>query len=127
MNHPEDLRYAKTHEWVRADGDTATIGITDYAQEELGDIVYLELPAVGATFQQEQVFGTVESVKAASDLYAPVTGQVLEVNEELPDSPEEINQDPYVHGWMIILRMEDPSELEGLMTAAQYEEFVSNH
>jgi glycine cleavage system H protein len=126
MNHPEELRYARTHEWVRADGDTATIGITDYAQEELGDIVYLELPTVGTPLQQQQVFGTVESVKAASDLYAPVTGAVIEINEELPESPEELNQDPYVRGWMIIVRMEDASELEGLMSAAQYEEFISS-
>jgi glycine cleavage system H protein len=124
MNHPDDLRYTKTHEWVRIDGDTATIGITDYAQEELGDIVFLELPEVGRALQQEQIFGAVESVKAASDLISPVTGEVVEINEELPDGPEEINQDPYVRGWMIIVRMEDPSEVEELLSAEQYEEFI---
>jgi glycine cleavage system H protein len=122
MNHPDDLRYSRTHEWVRAEGDTATIGITDFAQNELGDVVYLELPEVGRTLQKGDVFGTVESVKAVSDLYAPVSGEVIEVNEELPESPEEINQDPYVRGWMIIMTMEDPSELEDLLTAKQYEQ-----
>jgi glycine cleavage system H protein len=124
MNHPDDLRYTKTHEWVRIDGDTATIGITDYAQEELGDIVFLELPEVGHALQKEQIFGAVESVKAASDLISPVTGEVVEINEELPDSPEEINQDPYVRGWMIIVRMEDLSEVDELLTAEQYEELI---
>ena len=124
MNHPDDLRYTKTHEWVRIDGDTATIGITDYAQEELGDIVFLELPEVGRSLQQEQLFGAVESVKAASDLFSPVTGEVVEINEELPDSPEEINQDPYVRGWMIIVRMEDLSEVDELLSAEQYEELI---
>jgi glycine cleavage system H protein len=122
MNHPDDLRYAPTHEWVRAEGDTATIGITDFAQNELGDVVYLELPEVGRTLQQNDVFGTVESVKAVSDLYAPVSGEVIEVNDELPDSPEEINQDPYVRGWMIIVKMDDPTELNELLTAQQYEQ-----
>jgi len=122
MKHPGDLRYARTHEWVRAEGDTATIGITDFAQNELGDVVYLELPEVGRTLQQNDVFGTVESVKAVSDLYAPVSGEVLEVNDELPDSPEEINQDPYVRGWMIIVKMDDPTELNELLTAKQYEQ-----
>lgn len=122
MNHPDDLRYARTHEWVRAEGDTATIGITDFAQNELGDVVYLELPEVGRALQQNDVFGTVESVKAVSDLYAPVSGEVLEVNDELPDCPEEINQDPYVRGWMIIVKMDDPTELNELLTAKQYEQ-----
>jgi glycine cleavage system H protein len=122
MKHPDDLRYARTHEWVRAEGDTATIGITDFAQNELGDVVYLELPEVGRALQQTDVFGTVESVKAVSDLYAPVSGEVLEVNDELPDSPEEINQDPYVRGWMIIVKMDDPTELNELLTAKQYEQ-----
>jgi glycine cleavage system H protein len=122
MKHPDDLRYSRTHEWVRVEGDTATIGITDFAQNELGDIVYLELPEVGRALQQSDVFGTVESVKAVSDLYAPVSGEVLEVNDELPESPEEINQDPYVRGWMIIVKMDDPSELDELLTAKQYEQ-----
>jgi glycine cleavage system H protein len=122
MNHPDDLRYSPTHEWVRAEGNTATIGITDFAQNELGDVVYLELPDVGRTLQKGDVFGTVESVKAVSDLYTPVSGEVIEVNDELPESPEEINQDPYVRGWMIIMTMEDPSELDDLLTAEQYEQ-----
>jgi glycine cleavage system H protein len=122
MNHPDDLRYSRTHEWVRVEGDTATIGITDFAQNELGDIVYLELPEAGRALQQNDVFGTVESVKAVSDLYAPVSGEVLEVNDELPDSPEEINQDPYVRGWMIIMKMDDASEIDELLTARQYEQ-----
>jgi glycine cleavage system H protein len=122
MNIPKDLVYSNSHEWVRVAGDTATIGITDYAQNELGDIVYLELPDVGRKLQQGDVFGTVESVKAVSDLYAPVSGEVVEVNDDLPDSPEEINQDPYVRGWMIIIQMEDRSEVDGLLSAAQYEQ-----
>lgn len=125
MNHPDDLRYSKTHEWVRLAGDTATIGITDYAQEELGDIVYLELPEVGRRLEQEGLFGTVESVKAVSDLYSPVSGDVVEINDELPESPEEINQDPYVRGWMIIVRMDDPSQAEELMSAEEYARFIS--
>jgi glycine cleavage system H protein len=122
MNVPDDLVYSSSHEWVRVAGDTATIGITDFAQNELGDIVYLELPDVGRKLQQGDVFGTVESVKAVSDLYAPVSGEVIEVNDELPESPEEINQDPYVRGWMIIVQMEDPSEVAGLLSPAQYEQ-----
>jgi len=122
MNHPEGLRYSRSHEWVRVDGDTATIGITDFAQNELGDIVYLELPEVGRVLQRDDVFGTVESVKAVSDLYAPVSGEVIEVNEGLTESPEEINADPYERGWMIRVRMSDPGELNDLMDAATYEQ-----
>jgi glycine cleavage system H protein len=124
MNHPDDLRYTQSHEWVRADGDRATVGITDYAQLELGDIVYLDLPKSGRALKQEDVFGAVESVKAVSDLYAPVSGEVVEVNEALSDAPEEINADPYERGWMIRIRVSNPAELDGLMTAAQYGEFI---
>lgn len=122
MNHPEGLRYSRTHEWVRVESDTATIGITDFAQNELGDIVYLELPEVGRTLQREDVFGTVESVKAVSDLYAPVSGEVTAVNEPLIESPEEINTDPYERGWMIRVRIADPAELNDLLNAADYEQ-----
>jgi glycine cleavage system H protein len=121
MNYPADLRYSASHEWVRVDGDRATLGITDFAQHELGDVVYLDLPRVGQTFQAGAVFGTVESVKAVSDLYCPVSGEVLEVNEPLQDHPEGINDSPYENGWMLVLRMTDPSEVDKLMDAAAYE------
>jgi glycine cleavage system H protein len=122
MNHPEGLKYSRSHEWVRVEGDTATIGITDFAQNELGDIVYLELPEVGRALQREDVFGTVESVKAVSDLYAPVSGEVIAVNDPLPEAPEEINTDPYERGWMIRVRLADPAELNQLLNAADYEQ-----
>lgn len=121
MNHPDDLRYSATHEWVRVDGDRATVGITDFAQHELGDVVYLELPPVGRTFQKGAAFGTVESVKAVSDVYTPVSGEVLEVNTALQDAPEGINNSPYEEGWMLVLRMTDPAEVASLMDPATYE------
>lgn len=121
MNHPADLRYATSHEWVRVDGDRAVVGITDHAQHELGDVVYLDLPKVGQTFRAGATFGTVESVKAVSDLYAPVSGEVMEVNEALVDAPEGINNSPYATGWMIALRMSNPAELDALLDAAAYE------
>src|SRR5438067_7025278 len=112
MNTPTDLRYSKTHEWVRVDGDRATIGITDFAQDQLGDIVYLELPDVGRKLQQEDVFGVVESVKAVSDLYSPVSGEIIAVNEPLLDTPEILNTEPYGAGWMLVLRLEKPAEVD---------------
>jgi glycine cleavage system H protein len=121
MNHPADLRYAATHEWVRVEGDRAVVGITDHAQHELGDVVYLDLPKVGQTFRAGAAFGTVESVKAVSDLYAPVSGEVIEVNEALPDAPEGVNTSPYVTGWMIAIQMSNPTELDALLDAAAYE------
>ena len=121
---PEDLRYSASHEWIRVEDDLATIGITDHAQSELGDIVYLELPKVGATVQSDCVFGTIESVKTVSDLVAPVSGEVVEVNDELPDAPELVNEEPYSGGWMIIVKMESLIELDELMTAEQYENFI---
>jgi glycine cleavage system H protein len=121
---PEDLRYSASHEWVRVEDDLATIGITDHAQSELGDIVYLELPKVGATVQSTCVFGTIESVKTVSDLTSPVSGDVVEVNDELPDAPELVNEEPYSGGWMIIVKMESLVELDELMTAEQYENFI---
>ncbi|GBC90320.1 MAG: glycine cleavage system protein GcvH [Fimbriimonadales bacterium] len=120
MNTPAELRYTKSDEWVRVEGDVATIGITDYAQSELGDIVFLELPEVGRYLQTEEAFGAVESVKAASDLYAPVEGEVIEVNTALQSALEQINQDPYGAGWMIKIRMKDPSQVNTLMTADEY-------
>jgi glycine cleavage system H protein len=125
MNHPADLRYSQTHEWVRLEGDLARIGITDYAQEELGDIVYLELPKVGRTLKDEDIFGTVESVKAVSDLIAPLGGEVVQVNDSLPDAPEGVNQDPYDRGWMIVVRVADQAEYERLMSAEEYERFIA--
>ncbi|MCA1687303.1 MAG: glycine cleavage system protein GcvH [Actinobacteria bacterium] len=121
MSVPEELQYTKSHEWVRTEDDTATIGITDHAQEELGDIVYVELPEQGATFDAGDSFGTVESVKAVSDLYAPVGGEVVEVNEALNDSPEKINEDPYGDGWIVKLRVSDEGDL---LSASDYEQLL---
>ena len=122
MSVPEELQYTRSHEWVRTEDDTATIGITDYAQEELGDIVFVELPEEGATFDAGDSFGTVESVKAVSDLYTPVGGEVVEVNEALNDNPEKINEDPYGDGWMIKLRLS--GEGAGLLSASDYEQLL---
>src|SRR3954469_1831143 len=127
MNHPDTLRYSSSHEWVRVDGDRATIGITDFAQHELGDVVYLDLPKPGQTFRAGAVFGTVESVKAVSDLYSPVSGEVLEVNEPLQDRPEGVNASPYDDGWMLVIRMSDPAELDALMDAATYASSLAGH
>jgi glycine cleavage system H protein len=124
---PEDLSYSNTHEWVRVEDDLATIGITDHAQSELGDIVYLELPNVGAPVMAGGMFGTIESVKTVSDLTAPVSGEVVEVNDELPEAPELVNEEPYGGGWMIIVKMDTPIELDELMTAEQYETFIQEH
>ncbi len=121
MNIPEDLQYTKSHEWVRTEGDTATIGITDHAQDELGDVVFVELPEEGATFDAGESFGTVESVKAVSDLYTPVGGEVVEVNSTLEDAPEKINEDPYGEGWIVKLRTTDETEL---LSPEEYEKVV---
>ena len=121
MNIPEDLQYTKSHEWVRIEGDTATIGITDHAQDELGDVVFVELPDEGATFDAGESFGTVESVKAVSDLYAPVGGEVVEVNSALEDAPENINEDPYGEGWIVKLRTTDETDL---LSPEEYEKVV---
>jgi len=121
MHYPTNLRYTPSHEWVRLEGDRAVIGITDFAQHELGDVVFLELPKVGQTFQAGAAFGTVESVKAVSDLYAPLSGEVVEVNEPLTESPEQINTSPYEAGWMLALRLSNPGEAERLLDAATYE------
>ena len=124
MNLPDDLKYTKEHEWVRVDDNTATIGITDFAQEELGDIVFVELEEIGDTFDQEEVFGTVEAVKTVSELFAPVSGEIVEINEELEDDPELVNNDPYGKGWMVKLKISDASELEQLLSAEDYEEII---
>lgn len=118
---PKDLRYSKEHEWVKVEGDEAVIGITAYAQEQLGDVVYVELPPVGQQIQQFKSFGVVESVKAASDLYAPVSGEVLAINQDLSKSPEKVNEDPYGGGWLLRVRVKDPSELNSLLNASEYE------
>lgn len=120
MAQPKDLKYTKEHEWVKEEQGVATIGITDYAQGELGDIVFVELPEVGAKVSQADAFGTIEAVKAVSDLFSPVTGEVIEVNSELTDSPEVINGDPYGKGWMIKVKVSKPDELNDLLSAAEY-------
>jgi glycine cleavage system H protein len=122
---PEDLRYTKDHEWIRVQGDVGTVGITDHAQEEMGDIVYVELPKVGARLDQSGVFGSVESVKAVSDIYSPAAGEVTEANSALSDAPEKVNEDPYGQGWIMKLRLSSPQQVESLMTAVQYEEYVA--
>lgn len=124
MNIPENLKYTKDHEWVRVEGDTVVIGITDFAQSELGDIVYVEVETEGDTLDSEEVFGSVEAVKTVSDLYMPVSGEILEFNEELEDAPESVNESPYENGWMIKVKLSDPSELDGLMDAAAYKDLV---
>jgi glycine cleavage system H protein len=121
---PENLRYTKDHEWIRVEGDAGTVGITDHAQEELGDIVFVELPKVGAQLEQSSSFGSVESVKAVSDIFSPVAGEVIEVNTALAEAPEKVNEDPYGQGWLMKLRLRDPQQASGLMSAADYTEYV---
>jgi glycine cleavage system H protein len=123
-NVPEDLHYSKDHEWVRVDGDQAIIGITDYAQNSLGDVVYVELPKIGDEFAANESFGSVESVKAVSEVFTPIAGKVVKINESLADEPERVNSDPYGQGWMIYLKMANPGEVDSLLTAAEYEDFT---
>src|SRR5918999_4247321 len=123
-NVPEDLHYSKDHEWVRVDGGEAIIGITDYAQDSLGDVVYVELPKAGESFAANESFGSVESVKAVSEIFTPVSGEVAEMNESLNDEPEKVNKDPYGEGWMIKMKMNSPGEVDSLLTAAEYEDFT---
>ncbi len=125
MNIPSELKYTKDHEWVKVDGDIATVGITDFAQSELGDIVYVEVETVDETLDIEEVFGTVEAVKTVSDLFLPLTGEIIEFNEALEDEPEKVNADPYGDGWMIKLKFTDSSELEGLLSADDYKALIS--
>jgi glycine cleavage system H protein len=124
MDFPKDLRYSRTHEWVKVEGKEAVIGITAYAADELGDIVYVELPEDGDDLEKDTAFGVVESVKATADLYAPLSGKVIESNEPLEDAPEVMNEDPYGDGWMLRISLADASELEELMDAGAYQEFV---
>ena len=124
MNFPENLKYSKDHEWILVDGDKATIGITDFAQSELGEIVYVDVESEGETIDKNEVFGSIEAVKTVSDLIIPVTGEVLEFNEELEDSPELVNTDPYGEGWIIKITVEDAADLDDLLDAAAYKKFI---
>ncbi len=124
MSIPEELKYSEDHEWIRKESDVLVVGITDYAQGELGDVVYLDLPAVGDTFNQKDPFGSIEAVKAAADLYMPLTGKIVEVNDALPDTPETINKDPYGEGWMIKIKLENTSEYNSLMDSVAYEQHI---
>ena len=123
-NIPDDLHYSKDHEWVRVEGNTAVVGITDYAQDSLGDVVYVELPKPGDEFSANEPFGSVESVKAVSEVFSPVSGEITGINEALADAPEKVNQDPYGEGWMIRVEMSKPGEVDSLLTAAEYEDFT---
>ncbi len=125
MNIPENLKYTKDHEWIRVEGETAYIGVTDFAQGELGDIVYVEIETVGETIDKEEAFGTVEAVKTVSDLFMPCSGEILEKNEALDDAPETINSDPYNEGWMIKIKMTNADELNDLLSAADYKDLIS--
>lgn len=126
MSNPSDLKYTKEHEWIRDNGDgTATIGITEFAQGELGDIVFVELEEEGFEFSQDDVFGTVEAVKTVSELFAPIDGEVVAINEDLEDNPELVNDDPYGDGWMVKIKISDASQLDGLLSATEYEDITS--
>jgi glycine cleavage system H protein len=124
MNFPSELKYTKDHEWVKINGNEATIGITDFAQRELGDIVYVDVNTVGETVNREAVFGTVEAVKTVSDLFMPLTGEVLEVNKDIDSAPESVNSDPYGKGWMIKIKFTDPAELDKLMSVEEYKKLI---
>lgn len=125
-NIPEDLRYSKDHEWVSVSGDTAAIGITDYAQSSLGDVVYIDLPRVGDSFGTHEAFGSVESVKAVSEIFTPVAGEVIEVNTALNDTPEKVNNDPYGEAWFVKVKMSNPGEADAMLSAEEYEEYLSS-
>jgi glycine cleavage system H protein len=125
-SYPEDLKYHQEHDWVRLDGEEATFGVTWYAQDTLGEVVFFDLPEVGSSLTKDQSYAEVESVKAVSDVFAPMSGEITEVNEALSDAPDAINADPYGHGWMVKVRVSDPSEAESLMDAAAYREMLKN-
>ncbi|MCF2660035.1 MAG: glycine cleavage system protein GcvH [Parabacteroides sp.] len=125
MNFPEDLKYTKDHEWIRVEGDVAYVGITDYAQSELGEIVYVDITTEGETVAKEEVFGTIEAVKTVSDLFMPASGEVLEVNAELEDAPELVNQEPYGKGWLIKVSVADAAELDSLLSAEEYQQLIA--
>ncbi len=122
--YPDDRQYSKEHEWIKMEGDRGTVGITDYAQKQLGDVVYVELPDVGAKLTANEVFGTIESVKAVSELFSPVAGEVVEVNQSAVDSPEMVNKDPHGNSWLMIVKVDDAAELGKLLTASQYQELI---
>ena len=124
MNIPQDLKYTKDHEWIKIEGDSATIGITDFAQNELGDIVYVDISSVGQDVKQHEVFGTVEAVKTVSDLYMPVSGKVTEFNKSLESAPQKVNNDPYGDGWMVKVSISNAGEVSGLLSADQYKELI---
>lgn len=124
MNIPAELKYTKDHEWVRVEGDEAIVGITDFAQSELGDIVFVDIQTEGETLRREEVFGTIEAVKTVADAYMPVSGEVVEVNPAIDTAPELVNSDPYGEGWMIKIKFSDPSEFDRLLSAAQYEQII---
>ncbi len=124
MEFPDDLKYTREHEWLLVEGNVATVGITAFAEQQLGDVVFIELPAVGDKVVKDEAMGVVESVKAVSDVYAPVSGTVLEINDDLPDNTELVNEDPYGDGWMVKIELSDPTDLDELMTAADYEAYV---
>lgn len=124
MNIPEGLHYSKDHEWIRLEGETATVGITEFAQSELGDIVFVEIDTLGDTIESAEVFGTIEAVKTVSDLFMPVSGEIIEVNAKLEDDPELVNSDPYGDGWLVKIKVSDASELESLMNAAEYKDTI---
>lgn len=125
-NIPEELKYSKDHEWVRVEGDVAIIGITDYAQDSLGDVVYVELPNVGENFNSHDAFGSVESVKAVSEIFTPVAGEIIESNEDLNDSPESVNDDPYGDAWLVKIKMDNSGEADALLSAEEYAEFLES-
>lgn len=125
MNIPENLRYSKDHEWIEVNGETATIGITDYAQHALGDVVYVDLPRAGDKFGTHEAFGSVESVKAVSEIFTPVAGEVTEVNDGINDTPEAVNKDPYTDGWMVKVKMDNPLEADAMLSAVEYEEYLA--
>lgn len=125
MNFPTDVKYTKDHEWIRVEGEVAYVGITDYAQSELGEIVYVDITTEGETVAKEEVFGTIEAVKTVSDLFMPVSGEVVEVNPELEDAPQLINEDAYGKGWIIKVALSDMAEIEGLLSAADYEQLIA--
>ncbi len=126
MNIPENLRYSKDHEWIAVDGDTATIGITDYAQHSLGDVVYIDLPRAGDKFSTHEAFGSVESVKAVSEIFTPVAGEIVEVNDSINDTPEAVNAEPYTDGWMVKVKMDNPLEADKMLSSVEYEEYLSS-
>jgi glycine cleavage system H protein len=126
MNFPENLKYTKEHEWISIEGDIATVGVTDFAQGELGDIVFVEIETEGETLAKDEVFGTIEAVKTVSDLFMPLSGEITEVNTGLEDAPESVNETPYDAGWMVKIKLSDPSEVDGLMDVAAYKELTGN-